>query len=157
MQIVFRDREEALLKGDLELVKETTKWIIKWKQHERQEYVHTTIDKDLDIRDKLNGIRELKKPYKPIPCAIRDKCYRKVRIRDRAEAAATHFENTVWNNESQSTTAKSKQQNAHNKQNKQPIAVNKEKKTKRANGQRPCTRATAIGDSNQQIALGKRH
>ena len=62
------------------------------RQMERQEYVMETIDKDLDPREKLAGIRELKTPYKPIPYAQKRKDGTKVKIRDRAESAAQFFE-----------------------------------------------------------------
>ena len=86
------------MEADLEQVKEISRQIKKWKQHERQEYIHEPIDKDLDIADKWNVIRELKKTYKPLPYAIRDKYLRKVRVRDRAEAAAKNLEEEIWNN-----------------------------------------------------------
>ena len=46
---------------------------------DRQEYVLEIIDKDLDVRDKWAGIRELKKPYKPIPYAQKTNDGRKIR------------------------------------------------------------------------------
>ena len=57
----------------------------KWKEHERNEFIHTTIDKDLDVRSKWAGIRQLKTPYKPIPHAQKRKDGTKIRVKDRAE------------------------------------------------------------------------
>ncbi len=56
---------------------------------ERKKYTHGIIDKDLILRDRWAGIRGLESDYKPIPYAQIMPDGRKVRIRDRAEAAAT--------------------------------------------------------------------
>ncbi len=69
----LQDRETALEQGNLEEAKEIRKKIKKFKQLEREEYIMETIDKDLDVRDKWSGIRELKTPYKPIPYSQRRK------------------------------------------------------------------------------------
>ena len=86
---LFKDRENALLSGDLDEVKEITKQIKKWMEHERKEFIHVTIDKDLDVRSKWAGIRQLKTPYKPIPYAQKRKGGTQIRVKDRAEEAAT--------------------------------------------------------------------
>ena len=68
------------------------------KQIYGKEYVHQTIDKDLDVRETWACIRELTRPYKPIPYAIRRKGGTTLKIRDRAEAAVQYFEQEIWNN-----------------------------------------------------------
>ena len=64
---------------------------------------------DFDIREKFAGIRELKTPYKPIPYAQKRKDCKKVKIRDRAEAAANFFEFEIWNNSKPKHSTKGEQ------------------------------------------------
>ena len=47
---------------------------------------------------KWAGTRELKTPCKPIPYAQKRKDGSKIKVRDRAEAAAHFFEFDIWNN-----------------------------------------------------------
>ena len=89
---------EALNDGNQEEVKDLTKQIKTIKTAERKEYIHQIIDKDSDVRETWAGIRELKKPYKPIPYAQKTKDGRTIKITDRAEAAADYFEFNIWNN-----------------------------------------------------------
>ena len=67
-----------------------------------------TIDKDLDVREKFAGLRELKTPYKPIPYSQRRKDGTKVKIRDRAEAAVQFFEQEIWDNQTEPITKREK-------------------------------------------------
>ena len=57
-----------------------------------------TIDKDLDIRDRWLGIRQLKQEYQPNPYARRTPGGQFIKQNQRAQQAANYFSKEQWGN-----------------------------------------------------------
>ena len=58
---LIEERYKAIVDADLEEMKRVTKEMKRWKSIEKNARIHEIIDKDLDLRDRWAGIRELKK------------------------------------------------------------------------------------------------
>ena len=77
------DIEEAIIIG---------KHIQKQKNIDRRKYIYETIGKYLDVRDRYLGIRQLKRPFRPIPYTQHDQQRQtNQNEKNRAEAAAQHL------------------------------------------------------------------
>ena len=92
---MLKHRDICIKELDLEAAIITTKYIDKQRKQEKQDRVHRSINKDLDLKDNFLGIRQLKKPYQPIPYVFTTKDRKKVNYRNRAEAAAEHLAQ-IW-------------------------------------------------------------
>ena len=80
----------------------------------RKQHVLSTIDKDLDLRDRCLGIRALKTKFNPIPYHNNNNNNNKgehVKYKDRAQAAAEHLSNKQWG---KSTTEEEEQRQITN-------------------------------------------
>ena len=71
MQDLLRDRGEALKSLDIEKAKELNKEIIKQRKREKKIRILESVKKDLDLRDRRLGLRNLRKDYQPIPYSLR--------------------------------------------------------------------------------------
>ena len=60
-----------------------------------------SLDKDLDIRDRRLGIKNLKRQYQPITYHNKDKEGKHIKTRDRAQEAAKYWAEEVWKKEKQ--------------------------------------------------------
>ena len=63
---LIEQRGQALLERDVETVQYYNKEIQKRKKAERRQQVLQSVDKDLDLRDRWMGIRNLKKGYQSL-------------------------------------------------------------------------------------------
>ena len=66
------------------------------KKGDKTNRIMNTIDKDLDIRDKWLGIRQLKKEYQPNPYARTNRKGTFIRQDQRAQEAAKYFSKEQW-------------------------------------------------------------
>ena len=71
VQDLLRDRGEALKSLDIEKAKELNKEIIKQRKREKNIRILESVKKDLDLRDRWLGLRNLRKDYQPIPYSLR--------------------------------------------------------------------------------------
>ena len=62
-----------------------------------------SVSKDLDLRDRWLGIRNMKKVYQPVPYTQKDPAGRNVKVKDKAEGAAMFFETRIWQQSQTST------------------------------------------------------
>ena len=67
LQEMLDDRSDYVKELDMEAAKTIDYHIQKLRKQERKDKIHSTINKDLDLRDNFLGIRQLKAPYQPIP------------------------------------------------------------------------------------------
>lgn len=93
---LLKDREGALAEYDTDKGYEIHKKIQKQNSGEKRNHIHTLIVKDLDLRDRWSGIRWI--PFRPIPYVQKTQKGERIRIKNRAEAAATHLYE-IWKRE----------------------------------------------------------
>ena len=86
---------KAIEEADFEGADAINKYIKQLKPKEKEQRIRESIDKDLDLRDKFLGIRQLKKPYQTLPYIFKDKDGRNVRYQNRAKAASEYLA-AVW-------------------------------------------------------------
>eukprot|EP00973_Karenia_brevis_P061548 8559073-Karenia_brevis.AAC.1 len=79
-----------------EELKDTNKRIQKMLRKDRQEYQLRQVSRELDVRDKWLGIKQLKKGYSPQPYCRRNKDGQMVPYKERAETAAKYLAEEVW-------------------------------------------------------------
>ena len=99
VQDLINDRWKAVQELDINKAKELKKEIFKQRKIEQTIKKLESVKSDIDVTSKWLGIRYMKEDHKPIPYAIRkSENGRKdiVKIKDKAEVATTHLENTFW-------------------------------------------------------------
>ena len=89
-------RGKARKERKLEEFEQLTKDFRKQRKQDRKERVLGGLTKDLDIRDRWMGIRELKTKYNPIPFHNKDKEGKHIQWKDRAQRAAEHLSTQQW-------------------------------------------------------------
>ena len=97
------ERGEALESANLEQVKSLNKQIQQQKKSESRNRVRMSLSRDLDLRDRWLGIRNLKRGYQKIPYTQTDETGQNVKMKDKAEGAAVFFETHVWKQPAQTT------------------------------------------------------
>ena len=93
---LFNERQTAKDNHNQDESKRITKIIKKELRKEKRKYIHTTIDKDLDIKERWLGIRRLRTPYKPTPYYRKDKQGKNITFAQQAEAAADYLATEQW-------------------------------------------------------------
>ena len=87
---MFRIRDQSMDELDIEAIQVANRHIDKQRRLEKKEHTHNAVKKELDLRDKGLGVRQLKKPYQPIPYIFKDSKGKRTRYTNSAEAAAEH-------------------------------------------------------------------
>ena len=64
---LISDRKLALATLNIERCKEIDKEVQATRRRERRDHIRNSVAKDLDLRDRWTGIRNMRKEYKPIP------------------------------------------------------------------------------------------
>ena len=85
---IIEERGRARKERRLEEFEKLTKEFRRQRKQDRKERVLEGLTKDLDIRDRWMGIRELKAKCKPIPFHNKDKDGKHIQWKDRAQKAA---------------------------------------------------------------------
>ena len=93
---LLKQRGNAREKNNFKAWK-TLNWRFKKsKKEDRTKMIMDTLDKDLDIRDKWLGIRQLKKEYQPITYARTTKEGHHIPQKERAQKAAEYLAEEQW-------------------------------------------------------------
>lgn len=93
------DDRAVLTKQDrLEEAALTTKLLKKQRKKDKIKAITESLNKDIDIRDRWLGLRQLKKGYQINPFAIKNEEGQRISKENIAEEIAIHLENTTWNN-----------------------------------------------------------
>ena len=92
---MLRIRDQSIEELDLDAIQVANNYIHNQKKLEKKQKVHDTIKKELDLGCRWLGVRQLKRPYQPIPYIFKDRTGKRIRYRNRAEAAADHSAN-IW-------------------------------------------------------------
>lgn len=92
----FMKERKLQKKKDPEKFERTTKEYRKQRKEDRTERVKKTIEKDLDLRDRWMGIRNIQKEYKAHPYnrSLKDGAH--VKLKNRAEGAAEYLREERW-------------------------------------------------------------
>ena len=93
---ILRERGQALENKDAEEFARLSRELRKQKRKDKSERVLEALSKDLDIRDRWLGIRELKSKYNPTPYHNRTKQGEHVKWSDRAQKAAEYLSSHQW-------------------------------------------------------------
>lgn len=94
---------------------------------DKRKYVLETMNKDLDIRDRWMGIRNLKNGYKPRPYYRKDMNGNPVTFEKQAEAAAEYLEQKQWGKTHITENAATTHPNNHREPLQQPPQLNRAK------------------------------
>ena len=93
---ILRERGKAFENKDAEEFARLSRELRKQKRKDKSERVLEALSKDLDIRDRWLGIRELKSKYNPTPYHNRTKQGEHVKWSDRAQKAAEYLSSHQW-------------------------------------------------------------
>ena len=93
---LIRRRGEALLRLDMDTVRNLDQEIQRTKRSENKTRRLNAVSKDLDLRDRWCGIRYMKQQYKPVPYQQENSEGRHITYRNRAEGAARHLRERQW-------------------------------------------------------------
>ena len=107
-QELIKEREDALIYMNGEEVGRLTKQIRKSKQKDKERDTLNALDKDLDIRDRWLGLRQLKNTYKPMTYHQKDRHGKHVPRDERAGKAAEYWAFEIWKKQ-EGTRQKKKQ------------------------------------------------
>ena len=92
------DRAVLIAHNKLEEANLTTKLLKRQRKKDKQTAITESLNKDIDVRDRWLGLRQLKKGYQVTPYAIKNKEGKRVSKDNIAEEVAEHLANNTWNN-----------------------------------------------------------
>ena len=96
---LITERGTLIKQNKLEEANVITKQIRKQRKKDKQKATIDMLSKDIDIRDKWLGLRQMKKGYQVKPYAIKNKNGTRVKLTNIAEAIAEHLETNTWKNQ----------------------------------------------------------
>ena len=83
--------------GDIEQVRATDQRIRKQRKHEKKEHQKHITRRDLDVRDRFLGIKQIKSEFQPITYHFKHhKHKQRVTITENAEYAAKYLQDVTW-------------------------------------------------------------
>ena len=100
---ILEQRDEALNNGRAHDFDDLTKQFRKQKGKDRQKQLMDTLSKDLDVRDRWLGIRQLKHGYQPQPYYRKDTTGNHIKYHNRAQAMAEYLATKQWGEDSKET------------------------------------------------------
>ena len=65
-------------------------------RQDKRTYIKNSVDKDLDVRDRWLGIKQMKRGFRAQPYIRKDKDGNVVNFQKQAEAAADYLEQVQW-------------------------------------------------------------
>ena len=86
------------------------------RKENKKQHILETIHKDLDVRDRCLGIRELRSKYNPIPYHNKDKEGKQLSWTQGAQKAAEYLSQQQWGKPSQEGQDKKQSRQAHYQQ-----------------------------------------
>ena len=93
---ILEERQTSVINRDPVTYELLTKRFRKSKQRDRKDYIIKTSSKDLDVKDRWMGIRQLKSTYNPQPYHRRTQKGQHIRLEQRAQMAAQYSGSQQW-------------------------------------------------------------
>ena len=103
---LLEQRKNAIIKKSITAYNILNKRSRKSKKEDKTNMIIKTIDKDLDIRDRWLGIRQLKQECQPNPYARRTQEGKFIKQNQRAQEAANYFGKEQWETKEKNTQKK---------------------------------------------------
>ena len=100
---IINDRGKARKDRNLSEFERLSRDFRKSRKQDRRDRVLEGLTKELDIRDRWLGIRELKTKYTPSPYHNKDAEGNHVQWKDRAQKAAEHLSTKQWGDNTHTT------------------------------------------------------
>ena len=95
---LINERGILIKQNKMEEANKVTKQIRKQRKKDNKQAATEALSKDIDIRDRWLGLRQMKKGYQITPYAIKDRNGKRIKQSNIAEAIADHLGNNTWNN-----------------------------------------------------------
>ncbi len=93
---ILQQRKNASSKPNIKAYNQLDKRFRKSKKEDKTNMIIKTLDKDLDVRDRWLGIRQLKQQYQPNPYARTNSAGMHITQRQRAQQAANYLSGEQW-------------------------------------------------------------
>ena len=96
---LIEKRETLIKQENFEEASEITKQLRKQRKKDKRKASTEALNKEIDIRDRWLGLRQMKKGYQIHTYAIKDKEGNRIKKENIAEEIAKHLAENIWKNE----------------------------------------------------------